>query len=330
RAQILCRALLAEPESATVWLQQMREAPCSAAAAFFLGHLAAKLGQWSVAEHFYRRAWLQAEPTGRDAAAIRLVEVLRQQHRWQALLEVCQHRLRTGPTAGQHVFLWHQALALVHLGQLLEAEGVAELAWQLTPAAEQTAACLQQARLLELAGRSWAALQVLEQAEKAAPTDRERQAAGNARAALLCRLGRHQAAQALWEQLLQRYPDQAVACRELALLLLAHPDGDLQRAERLARHARYVATWQRRLTRQYPLTDALATGTLGRVLLCQQRNAEAQRLLAVAVTLPEGKNDRRLWHWLAEAYERCGDPERAAQARQRCQQLPADPTTMPP
>jgi tetratricopeptide (TPR) repeat protein len=319
RAQLLLRALLAEPNIAAQWLQQVRRASPSAEAAFFLGHLAAQMGQWSLADHFYHQAVERIAAPQRDAVLLRWLEVLQRLQRWEQVAEVCQRRVQQGPTAGSHVFLWQQAQALVRLGQREKAELLAQQAHQQTPAAERIAACLQQVRLLAGMGRTAIALQHLDTVRTETLRAPERQAVEVARAQLLQHQGNRPAALAAWQTVLRQDPDHLVACRELALLLTEEAEGDLSQAERLARHARYVGCWQRRLMRQSPLLDPLTTAVLARVLFRQQRVSAARQLLETAVALPEGKTDPRIWLWLAEVYESLGESQKAATARQRSQ-----------
>jgi len=319
RAQLLSQALLAEPDIAARWLQQLRQASPSAEAAFFLGHLAAELGEWTLADHFYHQAAERIAPPQRDAVLLRWLEVLQRLHRWDRVAEVCQRRVYQGPVTGSHVFLWHQAQALAHLGQHPKAEHIAQQASKQTPAAERFAAELQQARLLARMGKTEAALQHLDAMRIPALPPPQLQALEVAYAQILQQQGNRPAALRAWQTLLGKDPDQAVACRELALLLAEDEHGDLIQAERLARHARYVTAWQRRLLRQPSRLDPLSTAVLGRVLFRQKRVPAARELLEAAVALPEGKTDSRIWLWLAEVYDSLGESEKAATARQRSQ-----------
>ena len=319
RAQLLSQALLAEPAIAAQWLQQLRQASPSAEAAFFLGHLAAELGEWTLADHFYHQAAERIAAPQRDAVLLRWLEVLQRLHRWDQVVEVCQRRVHQGPATGRHVFLWQQAQALAHLGQHLKAEHIAQQASRQTPAAERFAAELQQARLLARMGKAEAALQHLDAMRSPSLPPPQLQALEVAYAQILQHHGNRPAALRAWQTLLGKDPDQAVACRELALLLAEDEHGDLVQAERLARHARYVAGWQRRLMRQPSWLDPLSTAVLGRVLFRQKRVSAARELLETAVTLPEGKSDSRIWLWLAEVYDSVGESEKAAIARQRSQ-----------
>lgn len=325
RAHQFLRALLAEPALAEQWLYQVQRATPSAEAAFFLGHLAEQLGQWSRAEHFYHQAAERIAAAPRDAVLLRWVDVLQRLQRWEQVADVCQRRVQEGPAAGRHVFLWHQALAFAHRGQHQKAEALAQLAWQATPAAERVAACLRQARLRAITGRAETALALLDSLLTESLTALERQAVQATRAQLLHQQGNRAAAQKAWQAVLHQNPDHLTACRELALLLAEGEDEDLAQAEQLARQARYAAAWQRRLLRQPQPLDALTTAALGRVLFRQKRLNTARQLLETAVALPEGKMDHRLWLWLAEVYECAGESARAAAARQRSQTLPSPP-----
>ncbi|MCX8140445.1 MAG: tetratricopeptide repeat protein [Gemmataceae bacterium] len=325
RAHLFLRALLAEPNLAEQWLRQVQGAVPSAEAAFFLGHLAEQLGQWALADHFYRQSAERIPAAQRDAVLLRRVEVLRRLQRWEEVAEVCQRRVQDGPAAGRHVFLWHQALALAHRGQHQTAEALAQKAREATPAAEQVAASLQQARLWAAMGQAEAALELLDCLLKESLTGAERQAVHAARAQLLQQQGKRSAARLAWQAVLRQDPDHAAACRELALLLAEEEEGDLAQAEQLARHARYAAAWQRRLLQQPQPLDALTTAVLGRVLFRQKRLDAARQLLETAAALPEAKRDRRIWLWLADVYESVGESAKAAAARQRSQTLPPPP-----
>jgi tetratricopeptide (TPR) repeat protein len=325
RAHLFLRALLAEPNLAEQWLYQMQRAAPSAEAAFFLGHLAEQLGQWTLADHFYRQSAERIAAAQRDAVLLRRVEVLRRLQRWDEVAEVCQRRVQDGPAAGRHVFLWHQALALAHRGQHPIAEAVAQKAREATPAAERVAADLQQARLLAVMGRGQAALERLDSLLKESLTAVERQAVHATRAQLLQQQGQRSAARLAWQTVLHQNPDHPAACRELALLLAEEEEGDLTQAEQLARHARYAAAWQRRLRQQPQPLDALTTAVLGRVLFRQKRLDAAQQLLETAAALPDGKMERRIWLWLAEVYDSVGESAKAAAARQRSQTLSSPP-----
>jgi tetratricopeptide (TPR) repeat protein len=324
RAQILWRALLAEPRMAQHWLQQLSETNLSPEAAYFLGRLAEELALWNTAERFYRHSWSRCEPARQDAVLLRLLGVLQQQRQWRQLAALCQQRCQKGCTAGRQVFLWRQALALAASGDKLAANTVVEQAWHQTPQTEVPAACLYYSRLQLLLGEGEKGLEKLEQALRRPLTADQRLNLLAGRAHVLQRLGRRAAAIAAWQQVLQIDPDHLGACRELALLFTEESANQqqLEQAERWARHARYIACWQRRLLCQQPQPDPLITAVLGRVLLRRQQGAAARRLLEQAVATPVGHNDPRLWNWLAEVYQHCGERQAAATARQRSQSLP--------
>lgn len=321
-AQILRRALLAEPQSTRRWLQQVQATNLSAEAAYFLARLAEELDLWNTAEHFYQQALLRCSPAVEDAIRLNLANALRRQGKWMQVASLCRQRVQNGPAAGRHVFLWYQALALAYAGRPAEAETVAEQAWKATPTAEHTAACLQQSRLWSALGQGDKAIATLEQELVATTSDEHRLALLATRARLLQQLGRREAAIAAWRQVLQSDPDHFVACRELALLLAEGTAEELAQAEHYVRHARCIAAWQRRLLRQEAAVDPLTTALLGRILFRRQQWTQARRLLEQAVASPLGKNDPRIWNWLAESYEQCGETTRAANARQQSRSLP--------
>jgi tetratricopeptide (TPR) repeat protein len=285
-----------------------------------LALLAARTQQFEVAEQFYRDCLTAGPAPDEPSLYSGLLAVLWAMKQYDGIVQVCRDGLAQGHATNRVLFHNHLARALVLGGKVEEALAEADQAVQLSSAENRVHFRLLRIEILRLADRNESALS-------------ECKALLHDTSDLKDVRDIHYALSGVYSAL----DDQALAERELRLILEAQPDDppanndlgymladqnkNLEEAERLIRHALAMDGADTTPSPEADQPNAAYIDSLGWVLYRRGQFAAACTELERAVKLPDGAGDPVVWAHLGEVYCHMNQLSRARQVWQRAIRL---------
>ncbi len=292
---------------------------------FFLGVLAARTGQLEQAEKFYRRCLENLVPPLQEHAVYGgLMEVLRREHKYTELVEVCQQGIRQTKATGHLLFHDSLSRALLYVGEPDEAIAEADKAVEMGGEEFGLQTRLNRVRVLSYAERYPQALAqglaLLKEFHQPGEVEEIRFTLSNVYSAMRD----FPKAEEQLQLILQDDPNNATANNDLGYIW-ADQGKNLEEAERLIRKAIDLDREQKKSKAVTGVDDdkdnAAFVDSLGWVLFRRGRVKAAQSWLQKAVALFQGEEDPVVWDHLGDVYFRLQESERARDAWQKSLKL---------
>lgn len=291
----------------------------------FLGGLAAQVRLLDQAERLFRNSLLHL-PAGKEFAVYQgLIYVLRRQHKYKDIVDVCRAGLaRRSDNIGLEMLL-HPSLAdaLAALGEYDEALKHADRAVRISSDEYKVREHCRRAQIMAQAGRHADAVRECEETLKRFTRLADVQSVRYTLSNVYSLKGDHARSEEQLRLILEVDPDQELANNNLGYQM-ADRNVNLDEAERLIRRAIELDRAARK-----PAGDdgdnAAYLDSLGWVLFRRGKHAEAREWLEKAAALPDGESDPTVWDHLGDVLAKLDQPARAKEAWQKAVKLYDNP-----
>ncbi len=297
-----------------------RNEPLNSSTCYFLGVLAARASQFDAAEQIFRQCLANNQ---RDPRLVQtesevyqgLLRVLRQAHKYQAIVDVCREGLQH--SRGTQPFFFHEnaALALARLGKLAEAlKEVDAAVAAATDPANRLACRATRVRILMQAQRYDQAAKECKDLLKDYNNPEEVREIRHTLSVVYSAAREYDKAEEQLRLLLTADPNDATANNDLGYEW-ADRGKNLEEAEKLIRKALDLDRKQRltgtALDSESDQDTAAYVDSLGWVLFRRGQYEAARKEMEKAITLPDGADDPVVWDHLGDVCARQGDKARA-------------------
>jgi len=311
----LVRGLMPEVKAKLTAGESLNATTC-----FFLGALAARTKQLDAAEKLFRECLPQKDRAPRfiereSEIYQNLVLVLRQGHKHEAIVKLCQDGLENARDTSPFYFHMEMAMALARLGKLAKALEAADAAIAASPG--RLSCRVTRIHILMQAERYEQAITECQELLKEETNPEDIRQVRHTLSVVYSAANEPAKAEEQLQILLEADANDATANNDLGYQW-ADQGKNLEQAEKFIRKAIELDRKQR-VTGTVLGTDAdndnaAYVDSLGWVLFRRGQHEAARKELEKAVTLPEGVEEVTIWDHLGDVCARLGDKAKAKEA----------------